>query len=74
MRIAKLRHLLGLAVSAGFLFQGCQLIVDPRVGFALAQGLNSCSVEFDDGELEEVDCRDDDRDDFLIVRPWWAVF
>ena len=73
MRASRLRHMLGLAVSAGFLFQGCQLILDPFTFFALTSGLNSCNVEFDDGELEEVDCRDDDSDRFLIASPWWTI-
>jgi len=74
MRATRLQHLCSLALFGGLLFQSCQLIVDPRALFALTQGLNSCSVEFDDGELEEVDCRDDDFDDFLVVRPGWSVF
>jgi hypothetical protein len=47
---------------------GCAVLLDPYLLFDLFRAGNRCGLEFDDGELEEVDC--DDDDDRYRPFPW----
>lgn len=72
MLTRKLRPLSMIIGLSGLLMaSSCQLIVDPTAVVGVANALSRCDFEFDDGELEDIECGDHHNDDYYYWSPWW---